>query len=287
VIDCAVNGLFSVIITLGKIPIIRCPKKGDSAQLISEKLDQKIREFLNSEGNEFLEDTTSYQRPVLIILDRDIDLSVMLSHSWTYQTLVHDLLNMKNNMIEIETKEKDKQSEKISYSFDNSDSFWQGHTSHFFPDVVLDINSKLEEFESKVGNNNQDDNQKSGYEVAQKIHYMISNLPELQETKRLLHMHTNIAFALLDIINERGINEYFDIEDAIVTESSYNHTQILDLILSGKGTLEDKNRLFLIYFIINTHIKEEDLKELEDKMKEIGCNLSAFEYIKRKKTIRS
>lgn len=36
---------------------------------------------------------------VLIIVDRDIDLASMLSHSWTYQALVHDVLDMKLNRV--------------------------------------------------------------------------------------------------------------------------------------------------------------------------------------------
>lgn len=35
-------------------------------------------------------------------MDRDIDLPVMLSHTWTYQALVHDLLGMKLNKIQLE-----------------------------------------------------------------------------------------------------------------------------------------------------------------------------------------
>jgi len=34
----------------------------------------------------------SFQRPVLIILDRNMDLCTPLHHTWTYQALVHDVL---------------------------------------------------------------------------------------------------------------------------------------------------------------------------------------------------
>ena len=38
---------------------------------------------------------------VLIILDRDLDLVSMLTHSWTYSTLFHDLLEMKLNRVNL------------------------------------------------------------------------------------------------------------------------------------------------------------------------------------------
>lgn len=39
---------------------------------------------------------------VLVILDRNVDLIPMLSHSWTYQALVHDVLEMKLNRVTVE-----------------------------------------------------------------------------------------------------------------------------------------------------------------------------------------
>ena len=34
----------------------------------------------------------SFSRPLLVILDRNIDLATPLHHTWTYQALVHDVM---------------------------------------------------------------------------------------------------------------------------------------------------------------------------------------------------
>lgn len=44
---------------------------------------------------------------VLVILDRNVDLVPMLSHSWTYQALVNDVLGMKLNRVTVEVRAKD------------------------------------------------------------------------------------------------------------------------------------------------------------------------------------
>lgn len=41
-VDRIVSGLFSVVVTMGSIPIIRCPKQG-AAEMIAAKLDRKLR----------------------------------------------------------------------------------------------------------------------------------------------------------------------------------------------------------------------------------------------------
>ena len=102
-----VDSLFSVAVTmgllfystiyllLGVIPIIRCPK-GNAAEIISQRLDAKLRDYsMNSRGVASTSYSLSYtERPgigacrlgsllVMIILDRNLDLIPMISHSWT------------------------------------------------------------------------------------------------------------------------------------------------------------------------------------------------------------
>lgn len=43
-------------------------------------------------------------RAVLVILDRNVDLVPMVSHSWTYQALVNDVLGMKLNRVAVEVR---------------------------------------------------------------------------------------------------------------------------------------------------------------------------------------
>ena len=43
-------------------------------------------------GEQSLNFLLSFQRPVLIILDRNVDLCTPLHHTWTYQALCHDVL---------------------------------------------------------------------------------------------------------------------------------------------------------------------------------------------------
>ena len=82
-IDKIVSGIFAVCVTMGSVPIIRCPP-GTAAQAIAAKLDRKLRDHVlnsNSKDNLFSSgqrpSSGSFvptSRPVLIILDRKIDL---------------------------------------------------------------------------------------------------------------------------------------------------------------------------------------------------------------------
>jgi hypothetical protein len=91
------NGLFSVCVTLGVVPLIKAPK-GNAAEQVAIKLDQKIRDNLrDARNNLFVQENIragqwSVHRPVLVIADRGLDLTTMLHHTWTYQAMIHDVL---------------------------------------------------------------------------------------------------------------------------------------------------------------------------------------------------
>jgi len=44
----------------------------------------------------------SFQRPVLLLLDRNMDLATPLHHTWSYQALVHDVLDLGLNLVYVE-----------------------------------------------------------------------------------------------------------------------------------------------------------------------------------------
>lgn len=104
--DKIVDSLFSVFVTLGTVPIIRSPK-GNAAEMVAKKLDKKLRENLADARNNLLHSDAqagnfNFQRPLLIVLDRNVDMATPLHHTWTYQALTHDLLNLNQNRVVIE-----------------------------------------------------------------------------------------------------------------------------------------------------------------------------------------
>lgn len=82
---------------------------------------------------------------VLVILDRNVDLVPMLSHSWTYQALVHDVLDMKLNRVTVESPENGRLQKK-SYDIDSQDFFWAKNAGNPFPQVAEDIDSELNRY---------------------------------------------------------------------------------------------------------------------------------------------
>ncbi|THD24661.1 Sec1 family domain-containing protein [Fasciola hepatica] len=202
VIDTIVDGLFSVFATLGVIPIIRCPR-GDASEMVATRLEAKLRDslrdsrnslFLTSEAGRTAVGTapmpsardtsvtgehrsggpsfpTLFQRPLLVLLDRNLDLATPLHHEMSYQSLVHDIFNIRLNRVQVDlelakdvpTNEGTNRSEDVrkkpakleQYDLSTStDRLWREFKGAAFSDVAEAIREEvttLRTYEKRMG----------------------------------------------------------------------------------------------------------------------------------------
>ena len=100
----------------------------------------------------------SFQRPLLILLDRNFDLTTPLQHTWTYQALLHDLLDLELNRVEIEKKPNANAAttsaaakESKTYDLLTTDRIWKQQKGSAFPVVVESIQEELEKYKQYEG----------------------------------------------------------------------------------------------------------------------------------------
>ncbi|XP_068109985.1 sec1 family domain-containing protein 1 [Hyperolius riggenbachi] len=307
IMDTIVDSLFCFFVTLGAVPIIRCAR-GNAAEMVAVKLDKKLRENLRDARNSlFTGDNLgagqfSFQRPLLVLVDRNIDLATPLHHTWTYQALVHDVLDFHLNRVNLEetppaesspSGARPKKKNIKSYDLTVADRFWQKHKGSPFPEVAESVQQELESYRNQedevkrlktiMGLEGEDEGAISMLsDNTAKLTSAVSSLPELLEKKRLIDLHTNVATAVLEHIKARKLDIYFEYEEKLMSKSSLDKS-LLDIISDpDAGTPEDKMRLFLIYYITSAQPpSESDLDQYRKALEDAGCNLSPLNYIKQ------
>lgn len=306
IINNIVDSLFSVFVTLGNVPIIRSPK-GNAAEMVAKKLDKKLRENLfDARNNLFHSDLTqsggnfNFQRPLLIVLDRNVDMATPLHHTWTYQALAHDVLDLTLNRVVIDESSSPplggaRSKGRKSYDLDAKDKFWVNHKGAPFPTVAEAIQEELDQYrnseeevkklKSSMGIDGIDGNEMALSMVSDntaKITSAVNSLPQLMEKKRLIDMHTSIATVILNGIKSRKLDTFFEMEEKIMSKAQGLEKGLIEILSDPEaGTLDDKLRLYIIYYICLNHNSESELKRIETILAEAGCDLDAVNYIKR------
>ncbi|XP_062551244.1 protein sly1 homolog [Armigeres subalbatus] len=305
IMDSIVDSLFSVFVTLGNVPIIRCPKN-TAAEMVARKLEKKLRENLwDARNNLFHMDATqtgtfSFQRPLLILMDRNVDMATPLHHTWTYQALAHDVLELSLNRVIVEDDNEKAastgaKSKMKACDLDSRDKFWSTHKGSPFPTVAEAIQEELEQYRSSedeikklkstMGVDGESDVAFSMVnDNTAKLTSAVNSLPQLMEKKRLIDMHTKIATAILNFIKARRLDSYFEFEEKIMSKQALDRA-LSDLMKDPEfGTPEDKMRLFIIYYIC-TNMPEAEYQKMEQVLKECGCDLAPIPYLQRWKSI--
>ncbi|XP_053693499.1 protein sly1 homolog [Sabethes cyaneus] len=305
IMDSIVDSLFSVFVTLGNVPIIRCPKH-TAAEMVARKLEKKLRENLwDARNNLFHMDATqtgtfSFQRPLLILMDRNLDMATPLHHTWTYQALAHDVLELSLNRVIVEDDNEKAastgaKSKMKACDLDSRDKFWSSHKGSPFPTVAEAIQEELEQYRSSedeikklkstMGIDGETDVAFSMVnDNTAKLTSAVNSLPQLMEKKRLIDMHTKIATSILSFIKARRLDSFFELEEKIMSKQALDRALIEVLRDPEFGTPEDKMRLFIIYYICS-NMAEAEYQRLEQVLKECGCDLAPMPYVRRWKSI--
>ncbi|CAM9320577.1 unnamed protein product [Sphacelaria rigidula] len=278
------SALFGVLATAGGVPIIRA-LPGGPAQMMSELLSKQISDHLMGGGTAFkAAGAAGFQRPVVVVMHRGMDLVSALRHNSTYQALVDDVLDHRLNRVTVQMDAKNGQGNKSkTYDVDaENDSFYRRFKGSTFPEAIEANGSEL----AAVTQKEEDIRRRTsaaginadaasaglgvsglggaagggGDETTQELAAAVESLPKLLDQKKGLEMHTNILKAIMDVVAAREVPVYFEVEEEIIsaptkasicTRCHYrlqrSKARVQELLVSGKGSIRDKLRLLGVY----------------------------------------
>jgi len=255
-LDRTVDGIASCLLSLKKQPNIRYSGKSELAKKVVSELQRRT-----SQEAELFEFRKSDVSPILLILDRRDDPVTPLLTPWTYQALVHELLGIRNNRVDLKGVpgvRKDLQEIVLSSEQDP----WFKQTMYLnFGDLGVKIKELVDEYQSKTKSN-------QSIETIDDIKKFVENYPEFRKLSGNVTKHVTLMGELSRIVDKRTLLDLSEIEQDLANKQDHS-THVLRVkqaLDDPKFSDMDKLKLVLLYTLRYEANGNNEIKNFTEKL---------------------
>jgi len=229
-------GLSSVFLSLKKTPIIRYQRNSEQATRIAQDLERLI------DRETALFDSKADTSPILLILDRKDDPVTPLLTQWTYQAMVHDLIGMVNNRVDLKYVPGIKPELQEIVLSSEQDSWYGSRMYSNFGDLGISLRELVDEFQSKTKSN-------QSITTIAEMKKFLENYPEFRKLSGNVSKHVTLVGELSRIVEYRSLLDVSELEQQIAgTHDHSGHLSSLKQILQKPQIQNrDKLRLAMLY----------------------------------------
>mmetsp|Transcript_12353 Transcript_12353/g.24011 ORF Transcript_12353/g.24011 Transcript_12353/m.24011 type:complete len:665 (-) Transcript_12353:50-2044(-) len=272
------TGAMSLVATLGTVPIIRCPP-GGPAEMVARSICDMLRNLVQDQGSIFAQSTSRgviEQRPMLLVVDRSIDMGAPLLHTAGYQTLVDDVLDFGLNRVRIpDSAESDGKTSsagapkgKVVTLDKDTDKFWAKYAGSMISTAVETHKQELASAkEQEMRIKQQTGRDLSSFQDGEdsgttSLLGIVQSLPELEKKKATQLKHAEVLIATMGVVSRRKLHMYVEPEEQMVFSQYADKKTVLQLASDPQLSLEDKVR-FLAVYILYTSPSQQDVEEVK------------------------
>ncbi|ETW38894.1 hypothetical protein PFTANZ_00371 [Plasmodium falciparum Tanzania (2000708)] len=197
----------------------------------------QFNHLINQNIHEITEGDACY----FLILDRNEDPITPLLTQWTYQSMLHELIGIENNKINLNCNNKEEEQQQIVMSC-NYDDFYNEHLFDNFGDLGQAVKNYVDIYQEETS-------KKTNLESIDDIQKFIDIYPNYKKLSGNVTKHVNILHKFSDIVQKRQLFYISELEQSIACYHTKNDhfKQVIDTIKNYTYTNYDVLRLSLLY----------------------------------------
>ena len=280
------NGLFSCLYLMKTYPVVKYHNG-----FFGDEIIKKIQNHFNylfkvsQETKEEFKLKKNAKRTLLLILDRDIDLPIMLHHACSFAAMINDCFGISNNNTNNNNKE-----EISKFEIDPiNDYVWNNKLHEVFVDVGKYVYEEFKKYCKDMDFLDKSNKPKDIEELQNESKLLAKSIENIRDKKiigNILSQESKIFEQLNNIQKNKKLDEIFVMECNLlkkrekINENMKNDLMILLNNYSDKeATKEDIYRLCLLYYLCNSkNMTNESIKKIEPYI----INKNSLNYIKKK-----
>ncbi|XP_015358512.1 vacuolar protein sorting-associated protein 45 isoform X1 [Marmota marmota marmota] len=232
------QGLTALLLSLKKCPMIRYQLSSEAAKRLAECVKQVI-----TKEYELFEFRRTEVPPLLLILDRCDDAITPLLNQWTYQAMVHELLGINNNRIDLSRVPGiSKDLREVVLSAEN-DEFYANNMYLNFAEIGSNIKNLMEDFQKKKPKEQQK------LESIADMKAFVENYPQFKKMSGTVSKHVTVVGELSRLVSERNLLEVSEVEQELACQNDHSSAlqNVKRLLQNPKVTEFDAARLVMLY----------------------------------------
>lgn len=205
---------------------------------------------------------------ILVLTDRSMDLVAPIIHEFTYQSMAHDLLPIKeNDKVTYRTtiNEGKPDQEEKDVEITEKDDIWVKYRHEHMANTIERLSADFRKF---IADNPHFTKESDGANV-NTIKDMLAGLPQFTSTKEAYSLHLTMMQDCMEIFNKRKLREVSLLEQILATglDDEYRKPknvadQLVRLLDDPAVSPQDRLRLIMLYVIFKDGIVLEDISRL-------------------------
>lgn len=255
------DGLYSALMSLrAQNTRIRYDEGSKICQMLAQELDNRL---LND--GQFIEKMSRNSKAgstTVLILDRREDPVTPLLNQWTYQAMIHELLGIKNNRVDLRhLSHLSEEMKEVVLSCDEDRFFKQIMFSNF-GDVANAIHNMVQQFL-------QTKKSQAQFNTIEDMQRIIENFPEFKKSERNTTKHFTLLEELKRCVDQKQLYDSSEAEQEIVSgpDRKNNHFKAVKSIVEKPDTKDDEAVRLVMLFALR-YENDEKVRELKTMLRD-------------------
>ncbi|XP_060535009.1 vacuolar protein sorting-associated protein 45 [Cylas formicarius] len=254
-----VQGLVAVLLSLKKAPVIRYQANSTLARDLGARVDETV----NKESSLFAFGPNG--SCLLIILDRRDDPITPLLNQWTYQAMVHELLTINNNRVNLsEVPGVSKELSEVVLSAEQ-DPFYAKNIFLNYGEIGQNIKQLMDQFQAKAKSHQKIES------IADMKHF-VESYPQFKKLSGNVTKHVTVVGELSSMVSKYHLLDVSEVEQELSSQNDHSaHLQsIKKLLANDKIRHGDAAKLVMLYALRYQNHVNSEVMLLIDMLKRRG-----------------
>tara|TARA_B110000208_G_scaffold3375_1_gene4495 strand:- start:534 stop:2006 length:1473 start_codon:yes stop_codon:yes gene_type:complete len=261
-IDRAVDGLVSVLLALKMRPVIRhCAHAPTGTPSLAAEFANAVASRIKTEdekGDFFQFRAKSGQPPpLLLVLNRRDDPVTPLLSQWTYQAMVHELIGLDNNRVDMTRAPECREDMQQVVLAQQDDDFYAEHMYDNFGDLGASVSGLLATYQQRHQSTRQIDS-------IQDMQRFVEHYPEFKKMSANVAKHIAIMTYLSHIVAQRTLMPVSECEQEIACVDSLTEQRaaVLEMLANPSVRPIEKLKLSMLFALrYETHRSSREVRD--------------------------